>query len=94
MKRAFIVLVLLLTGCPPPDPEPTPSPDFLKDMREQPLTPADAALLHIIESNRFGSDQKVEAAKLLADLEKARVAAQSRELNRRVLELEREPRKQ
>lgn len=82
---ACLVLALCTTGCPPDANysnttavatvvSSTMGPDFLEQARNQPLTPAEAALLHIIDSPVFSREEKLEAAKALAEIEKARVA--------------------
>lgn len=95
-----LVFLLCLTGCPPDANysnttavatvvSSTSGPDFLEQARNQPLTPAEAALLHIIDSVNFSREEKLEAAKALAEIEKVRVLrandqqARSAEVERR-----------
>lgn len=90
LRTVVVFAALCLIGCPPADTTSSdPStPSFLDAVRQQPLAPAEAALLHIVESRIYTTGDKLEAAKALAEIEKARIVTQSREMNRRVSELE------
>jgi hypothetical protein len=94
----IVCAVALLSGCPPPQPDgesvttttisvvvSSNAPiAFLELAREQPLTPAEAALLHIIDCGYYSRDECLDAAKALAEIEKARIALdQTRVLTRR-----------